>query len=216
MKKNLPTLKIEKDLWNKGFIVVGIDEVGRGCFAGPLVVGGVILHPDLNKLQLEKLQNLGINDSKKLSSNKRELLNKSIQEFTFYLDLQYISVGIINEIGIGKATTLGFEKIAKKVFEKIGNKNIFFITDAFSIPSVEKSKQLNIIRGDSASISIAAASIIAKVHRDNYMVKLSEEYPEYGFEKHKGYGTLLHRNAIIKHGLSSLHRPEFCKKYPRV
>lgn len=216
MNKNLPTLKIEKDLWSKGFIVVGIDEVGRGCFAGPLVVGGVILKPDLNIIRLEKLQNLGINDSKKLASNKRELLNKSSQEFIFYSDLQYISVEIINEIGIGKATTLGFEKIAKKVFEKVGSNKVFFITDAFSIPSVSKSKQLNIIGGDSTSISIAAASIISKVHRDNYMVELAKQYPQYGFEKNKGYGTLFHRQKIKLYGLSPIHRPDFCKKYPRV
>lgn len=216
MKKNLPTLNIEKDLWNKGFIVVGIDEVGRGSFAGPLVVGGVILKPNLNILQLEKLQNLGINDSKKLTPNKRKLLNKSAQEFLFYSDLQYISVEKINEIGIGKATTLGFEEVARKVFGKVGNNKVFFLTDAFSIPSVSKSMQLNIIGGDSTSISIAAASIVAKVDRDNHMVKLSEQYPEYGFEKHKGYGTLEHRNKLKLHGPSPIHRPDFCKKYPRV
>lgn len=212
----LPTLKLEFDLWKKGFLVVGIDEVGRGSFAGPLVVGATILKPDLNKIAVEKLLQLGINDSKKLSATRREAIKKSVQEFIFDSDLQYITVEVINEIGVGKATTLGFEKAAKSLSARHQNKKIFFLTDALKLPSIPNEHQLNIIRGDSTSISIATASIIAKVHRDAHMDELSNEYPLYSLSQNKGYGTLIHRNAIRQHGAAKIHRKEFIKNYLSV
>lgn len=192
---------------------MGIDEVGRGSFAGPLVVGATILKPNLNKNSLDKLLALGINDSKKLSKAKREMLQKSAQEFIFDSQIEYISVDIINQIGIGKSTTEGFERVTKILNSKHKNQKIFFLTDAFAIPSVPKENQLNIIRGDSTSLSIAASSIIAKVHRDNFMTELSNEYPLYSFFQNKGYGTLTHRNALKKYGACNLHRTAFIKKF---
>ena len=209
----LPTLKLELPLWEKGFLVVGIDEVGRGSFAGPLVVGATIIKPDLNKTSLEKLLALGINDSKKLSKTKRETLQKSVQEFIFDLQIEYISVDIINKIGIGKSTTEGFEKIAKTINAKHTNQKIFFLTDAFAIPSIPKENQLNIIRGDSTSLSIATASILAKVDRDSHMTELSDQYPLYSLSQNKGYGTLTHRNAIKKYGGTIIHRTTFIKDF---
>jgi len=212
----LPTLKLELDLWEKGFLVVGIDEVGRGSFAGPLVVGATIIKPDLHKTVLKKLLNLGINDSKKLSKAKRETLQKSVQEFMLDIQIQYVTVDVINEIGIGKSTTMGFEKVAEILSAKYKNQKIFFLTDAFAIPSIPKESQLNIIRGDSTSLSIAASSIIAKVHRDNFMTELSNEYPLYSLSQNKGYGTLAHRNALKQYGETTIHRKEFIKKYLSV
>jgi ribonuclease HII len=208
----LPTLKLELDLWKKGFLVVGIDEVGRGSFAGPLVVGATIIKPSLNKTAIEKLLGLGINDSKKLSKTKRETLQKSVQEFIFDIQIEYISVDIINEIGIGKSTTKGFEGAAKKLSAKYKNQKIFFLTDAFSIPTIPKESQLNIIRGDSTSLSIATASILAKVNRDNHMDELSKSFPHYSLSQNKGYGTLTHRNALRLYGPSPIHRKDFISK----
>lgn len=190
--------------------------MGRGSFAGPLVIGATILKPNLDKTALNKLLSLGINDSKKLSKTKRETLQKSVQEFIFDLQIEYITVNVINEIGIGKSTTLGFEKAAKILSAKHKNQNIFFLTDAFAIPSVPRENQLNIIRGDSTSISIATSSIIAKVNRDNFMNELSNEYPLYSLSQNKGYGTLAHRNALKKYGKTAIHRKEFIKKHLSV
>lgn len=211
--KNLPTLKLEIDLWSKGYTVVGIDEVGRGSFAGPLVVGAVVFSPTKNSKHIVQLQSYGINDSKKLSPNKRQLLTKIIQKECALLIIEHISHSIINGEGVGNAQKMGFENIAHKIIKKLPKSKIFFLTDAFKIAKIDKNLQLNIIRGDSTSLSIAAASIVAKVNRDNYMVKVSEQYPQYGFEKNKGYGTAFHRNAIRKFGLSPTHRIQFCKKY---
>lgn len=205
----MPTLRLELDLWKKGFLVVGIDEVGRGCFAGPLVVGAAVIKPDLNKTSLKRLLELGVNDSKKLSIPHRELINKSVREFIFDSELQYITVEVINEIGIGKSTTVGFNEVAKKITTKHKNQKIFFLTDAFKLSSTPAENQLNIIRGDETSISIAAASIIAKVHRDDFMAKLSNKYPLYSLAQNKGYGTLIHRNAIKQYGACEIHRKDF-------
>jgi len=209
----LPTLKLETDFWNKGFLVVGIDEVGRGSFAGPLVVGATIIKPDLDKNSLEKLLKLGINDSKKLSKKKRETLQESVQEFIFDSQIEYITVDVINKFGVGNATAIGFGQVAQKLISKHKNKKIFFLTDALKIKSLPNKYQLNIIRGDSTSISIATASILAKVHRDAHMDKLSKKYPLYSLSQNKGYGTLAHRSAIKMYGGSPLHRKEFIKKY---
>lgn len=214
-----PSLTLEQELWKKQMLVCGIDEVGRGSFAGPLVSAGVILKPDLPKKDVTKLLSLGINDSKLLTTAKRKEVIKSVQEFILGLSVRFISVDIINEKGIGYANKLAFKKVAQEIQQGLtltGSdpaSRIFFLTDCFPIPEVSSEKQANIIRGDQISISIALASIIAKVKRDNYMEKLSIEFPEYGFEKHKGYGTKLHTNKIREYGLSEIHRKMFCRNY---
>lgn len=199
----LPDFSHEYSLWQKGFTVVGIDEAGRGAFAGPLSVGGVILNPAYEK----ELMVLGINDSKLLSSKKRDFLFDEIIKFSLAWHVELIPVNIINEIGIGKATVLGMEKVEKKLSKSA--KNSFLLIDAFTLPDIKNQK--GIIHGDRISISIAAASILAKVTRDRYMVNLANEYPIYGFEKHKGYGTKNHRDSILLNGLSLHHRVQFCK-----
>lgn len=199
-----PDFSFERPLWKNGFTVAGIDEAGRGAFAGPLSVGGVALSP---QFELE-LGGMGINDSKLLSAQKRESLFDEITKYSQAWHVEFIPVEVINSIGIGKATFLGMRKVAEKITEKFNNS--FMLVDAFTIPHIKNQK--GIIHGDRISISIAAASILAKVTRDRHMVELAKGFPIYGFEKHKGYGTKLHRQVIAASGLSVHHRIQFCKK----
>lgn len=210
--KTSPHLKFEKDLWKDDFLVAGIDEVGRGSFAGPLVVGGVILRPHLSKTDVKALLSLGINDSKLVNSNKRGLILKLAQKFIIYSVTQYINIDIINEKGIGFANKIGFAKVARTLSQQVDHK-LFFLTDAFPILTIPSIIQKHIIRGDQTSITIALASILAKIARDTYMTNLAHEFPNYGFEKHKGYGTLLHRTALQEKGMCTHHRSTFVKRY---
>lgn len=211
--KTKPHLKFEQELWNQGYTVCGIDEVGRGSFAGPLVVGAVVLKPVVSQNDSDWLLSLGINDSKLLSNARRELIYKVAQDLILFSYIQYIPVEIINEKGIGFANKLGFEKAAKETTNACNGKNIFFLTDAFKIPEIAQEKQKNIIQGDATSITIALASILAKVERDHLMEKLGVEFPSYGFEKHKGYGTRLHRDQIKTYGPCEHHRTDFIQDY---
>jgi ribonuclease HII len=204
--RQFPDFSYEVPLLEEGYFPVGIDEVGRGAFARPVCVGGAAF-PSLSKSDQADLLKLGINDSKKLSPLKRENLAKILKEVCKF-ELSFIDVDTINEIGIGKATYMGMQEVADKLSKKLNNP--YFLIDAFTIPG--NYNQKGIIRGDSLSISIASASIIAKVERDRLMEQLSAKFPNYGFEKHKGYGTQFHRNEIKKHGMTKQHRVVFCEK----
>lgn len=210
---NKPNLFYEKKFWKKGYVICGIDEVGRGAFAGPLTAAGAILKPNLSKKDLENLQAVGINDSKLIKSDKRKEIIKFVHKYILYSTIQSISVDHINRFGIGNTNKLAFQMVVRDVSHKLKNTQLFYLTDCFPISETEKSIQENIIRGDQISISIALASIIAKVHRDTYMEGLSFKFPEYGFEKHKGYGTKLHRENIKTHGASPHHRSKFVARY---
>lgn len=195
----LANFSIERSLWSSGLqMICGIDEVGRGCFAGPVVAGAVIF-PSNSKL-IE-----GIADSKLLNPVKRTELAKKIKELALAWAVGEISVTDINKFGIGQATQMAFSKAVENL-QKAAD---FFLIDAFYVKSLDKLKQKPIVGGDRISASIAAASIIAKVYRDNLMEKLAFEFPNYGFDKHKGYGTSFHRQMIKKFGLSDLHRKSF-------
>lgn len=214
--KSFPHLKFETAEWNKNYLVAGIDEVGRGSFAGPLVAAGVILKPITDSSTLKYLFSFKINDSKLVTKRNREMIAKCVQELILFSTVQYISTDIINDLGIGTANKMAFQRVADDILSKVQSpktNGIIFLTDAFKIPEVSVDKQKNIIRGDSTSVSIALASIIAKVNRDTYMEKLGLEFPQYAFEKHKGYGTPLHRQMIKLHGASPHHRTEFIKNY---
>ncbi|MDE6951133.1 MAG: ribonuclease HII [Lachnospiraceae bacterium] len=178
--------------------ICGIDEVGRGPLAGPVVAGAVILPKDCSLLYL--------NDSKKLSEKKREELYEKIMETAVSVGIGYNTPARIDEINILQAT---YEAMR----EAVGNLSVkpdLLLNDAVTIPEIEI-RQVPIIKGDAKSISIAAASIVAKVTRDRLMVKYGEVYPEYGFASHKGYGTALHREAIKKYGPTPIHRKSFIK-----
>jgi ribonuclease HII len=194
-----PSLKEEKKLWSRGInLVAGVDEVGRGCFAGPVVAAAVILPVNFRATR-------EINDSKLLTPAKREKLARIIKKNALSFSIAEISVEIINQIGIGKATQQAFA-------QAITGLSVFphhILIDAFYITALDKSRQTPIVHGDGISITIAAASIIAKVYRDERMQELHLEYPHYDFYTNKGYGTKKHQQAIKTYGLCDLHRTSF-------
>lgn len=201
MSKN-PSFKFEKLLWTRGLkFVAGLDEVGRGAFAGPVVAAAVIL-PKNFKIN-------GIKDSKLLNYKKRNELSKYIKENSTLYVISKVNVNYINKFGVGKATEKAFLNCIRKL-----DKFEFLLVDGYKIKKYKLDNQMGIIHGDSISVSIAAASIIAKVYRDNLMIKLHKMYPEYNFLDNKGYGTRFHREALKKYGLSKIHRKSFnLKKY---
>ena len=175
--------------------VVGTDEVGRGPLAGPVVAAAVVLPRDFEAF--------GINDSKKLSEKKREELSAYIKEHALAYSIQEVSAEEIDKLNILHAAELAMQKAVDVL--PIGD--VVFI-DGTNRPMVHIPYK-NIIKGDSASISIAAASIIAKVYRDHLMIQFDSIYPEYGFAQHKGYGTKEHYDALHKYGPSPIHRRSF-------
>lgn len=194
-----PSLKLEKRLWKSGYeYVCGVDEVGRGCFAGPVVVGAVIFPKNV-------ILPVGIADSKLLSHKKREELAPQIKTIALAWSIAEISVSKINKHGIGKATQMAF----RKAVNSMKTKPDFVLIDAFYIKHLNRKKQKAVKDGDTLCSSIAAASIIAKVHRDELMNKLHKKYPQYDFKKNKGYGTKKHRKSIEKFGLALPHRQSF-------
>lgn len=211
-----PTLRYEKSLWNKGLkLVAGVDEVGRGALAGPVIVAAVIFPrtaratPSVAKRKGNTLAE--IRDSKLISAKKRERLATIIKTKSWDWAYGSASVAEINRLGIVKATQMAMRRAIQKL-----RKVDFVLVDAFYIPylrGLRLHKQLAIKNGDLHCFSIAAASILAKVHRDNLMIKLGQKNPRYLLERHKGYGTLLHRQAIIKHGPKRFHRKLFIRKY---
>lgn len=192
-------IKFEKKWYEKGFdLIAGIDEAGRGPLAGPVVAGAVVLPKGL---VIE-----GVNDSKKLSEAKREHLYEIIIK-----EALSWGVGIVDNNIIDEKNVLNAAKMAMKIaVEQLRDKPEVLLIDAekLDIPEVH---QEAIIKGDEKSISIAAASIIAKVTRDRIIAEYDEKYPGYGFAKHKGYGTAEHMEAIRQKGLCEIHRRSFTK-----
>lgn len=186
----------ENELKKQGYkYIVGTDEVGRGPMAGPLVVACVIL-PDDEIIE-------GLNDSKKLTEKKREELSKIIKEKAIEYQIQYMSVEEVDELNVYEASRQAMIKCIRKLKHKVD----YVLSDA--MPLDFEYPCLSIIKGDSKSASIAAASIIAKVERDHYMVELAKQYPMYGFDKHKGYVTKAHLQAIEQYGVCEYHRISF-------
>jgi ribonuclease HII len=194
-----PSFDHEKEFWDKNLKVFGIDEVGRGSFAGPLV-GAAVSFENYKKFEWLK----DINDSKLLSHKQRVHLSRKIKNNTKYF-IETINLTTIDKIGIGKSNALLFKRLIKKISKEY--KGIYFLLDGRQ--NLENRNSKFIIKGDSISISIAAASIIAKVYRDGLMKDLDNYYKGYDFAKNKGYGTKFHREAIKKLGLSGFHRKSF-------
>ena len=178
--------------------VCGIDEAGRGPLYGPVFAAAVILKKD------DLIE--GVNDSKKLSEKKREMLFKEIVSRALSYSVASASAKEIDEINILNATMLAM----KRAFEGLNIKPSVALIDGISAPPIPAKTEC-VIKGDSKSASIAAASILAKVSRDRAIKKDSEKYPEYALEKHKGYGTKAHYEAILEHGLLPEHRRSFLK-----
>lgn len=186
------------------FIIAGIDEAGRGPLAGPVVAACVVLDKDKEILY--------INDSKKLSEKKREKLYDEIIEKSIAYGVGVVDEKLIDEINILEATHVAMKKayeIADAMCkEKIGkNINMLFV-DALIIKNIDI-KQVDIVHGDALSLSIAVASIIAKVTRDRMMLEYDKKFPEYGFAKHKGYGTKVHMDKLKEIGPCDIHRKSF-------
>lgn len=202
--------KIEEELYKNGTTsIAGIDEAGRGPLAGPVVVACVVM-PRNSMIE-------GVNDSKKVSEKKREKLYEEITNEALGYGVGIISQEEIDKVNILNATKEGLTLAIKNLEKDLQEKNRDFqkpeiiLVDALTKIDTDHIPYRSIIKGDSKSYSIAAASIIAKVTRDRIMREWDEVYPMYGFEKHKGYGTAAHIAAIKEYGLCPLHRRSFVK-----
>lgn len=193
-------LEFEKEALAKGYkSVCGVDEAGRGPLAGPVCAAAVILP--------EGVIIDGVNDSKKLTEKKRESLFDVIREQALSYSIAYATVDEIEEINILNATMLAM----RRAIDSLEIKADYAMIDGNKIPPIDIDAEC-IVKGDAKSMSIACASILAKVSRDRLLYKYAEEYPMYGFDKHKGYGTKVHREAILKYGPCPYHRKSFLKK----
>lgn len=202
-EERLKQLKqMEQELYKKGFKnIAGIDEAGRGPLAGPVVVAGVIMPKDS---MIE-----GVNDSKKVSEKKREKLYDQIIEEAISYSVAIIGQDCIDEINILNATKQG----VTTVVEELDVKPDLILVDALTHINTKGIPYDSVIKGDAKCYSIAAASILAKVTRDRIMRQWDEIYPQYGFAKHKGYGTSAHILAIKEYGLCPIHRRSFTKNF---
>ncbi len=199
-KKRIENMSIYEKKYADYSCICGIDEVGRGPLAGPVVAGAVILPKDCDILYL--------NDSKKLSEKKREELYDEIMEKAIATGIGIVSPARIDEINILQAT---YEAM-RMAIEQLQVRPDLLLNDAVTIPDVTI-KQVPIIKGDAKSISIAAASIIAKVTRDRLMVQYEEVLPGYGFASNKGYGSAAHIQALREQGATPIHRKTFIKNF---
>ncbi len=199
-QETVDNLHYEKLLKDKGYsLICGVDEAGRGPLAGPVCAAAVIMP--------EGLVIPGVNDSKKLTEKKREALFDLIKENAVSYCVEYATVEEIEEMNILNATMLAM----KRAVEGLDTPPDFALIDGNKTPNLD-CPAYAVIKGDSLSHSIAASSILAKVSRDRLIKELAKEYPEYCFEKHKGYGTALHVEMIKKYGPSPIHRLSFLKK----
>jgi len=195
-----PDIELEKKLWSRGIkYVVGIDEAGRGPLAGPVCAGAVVI--DLNT-EISPL----VRDSKKMTEKQREESYDFILGNSLACGVCMISSKKIDEVGIQEAVRLAMEGALSEVEKMLGRRAEYLIVDGVNVELIEDYNMLKIKSGDIKHYSISAASILAKVTRDRYMKEISKKYPEYGFEKHVGYGTKQHMEAIQKYGICPIHR----------
>jgi ribonuclease HII len=187
--------------------IFGVDEVGRGPWAGPIVAGAVCLPLEDTKLK-RKLK--GVRDSKDMTENQREALVSAIQDVALSWGIGVVSAEEISMIGIKPANQEACERALAEAQKSYPNVPVDYVfMDYMAWASEAYPRQLTITGGDRKSLSIASASILAKVWRDNYMRDIAEEFPQYGFERHKGYGTAQHRKALEQYGITPLHRTNF-------
>lgn len=206
LKEKLIRMKIyENDLYRKGvFMVAGVDEVGRGPLAGPVVAACVVLPKDFSLL--------GIDDSKKIPENKREALYGKIINEALAFGVGIVDNKKVDEINILEATKLAMTMAINEVNIKLDGKLEHILIDALTLKNVEI-PQTGIVKGDTKSVSIAAASIVAKVLRDEMMREYHLQYPYYAFDRNKGYGTQLHYQGLKTAGYCDIHRKTFIKQF---
>lgn len=241
--RKLPNFSFEKKFWRKGFkFVVGVDEAGRGAWSGPVVAASVVFPSSVTMKQLNN-ETIKIDDSKRLRPRQREKAAEWIKKHALAWSAAEVPVGIINRVGIGKATAVAMRQAIKKLFDgeiatpfthfysrpgpktsrypvrsqsgKRRKPEISFLVDGFHVrylPGGAKNQKA-IIHGDQRSISIAAASILAKVYRDRLMRKLARKHKVYAWGKNKGYGTRLQQKAILRYGLIRYHRRKFVRSW---
>lgn len=197
-----PDTKLEEKLWKSNFkYVVGIDEAGRGPLAGPVVVGAVLIESSSQVVQ-------SVRDSKKMTKKQREKAFEEIQERSSAFGIGIVDAKEIDRVGIKEAVKEAMILAVNDVERKTGKKINYIISDG-SVYLLEDYKMMSITHGDSKHYSIAAASVLAKVKRDWIMEEYSKKYPKYGFERHMGYGTKLHIEAISKYGVCDIHRRSY-------
>ena len=199
----LEAMREYEDTYDACAYICGIDEAGRGPLAGPVVAAAAVLPKDCQIFYL--------NDSKKLSEKKRDLLFDEIKEKAVAYGIGIVSPQVIDEINILQAT---YEAM-RQAISQLNVIPEILLNDAVTIPGVDII-QVPIVKGDAKSVSIAAASILAKVTRDRMMMEYDQIYPEYGFAKHKGYGTAAHIAALKEYGPCPIHRRTFIKKFVTV
>ena len=193
------TFEYEKQALSEGYnIVCGVDEAGRGPLCGPVCAAAVVLPTDC---EIE-----GINDSKKLSEKKRDMLYDIIKEKALAYSVVMVDAATIDEINILQATF----KAMRQAVEGLSIKPDIALIDGNQKPGLDIEER-TLVKGDAKSISIAAASILAKVTRDRYCLEMDKKYPEYQFAKHKGYGTKQHMDALRTYGPSPIHRKQFIR-----
>lgn len=196
----MPDYSFETEARQKGYkLVCGVDEAGRGPLAGPVCAAAVIL-PDNCDIP-------GLNDSKKLTEKKREALFDVIKEKAIAYNIAFGTVDEIEQINILNATFLAMNR----AIDGLSVKCDFALIDGNRIPTDIKVPSKTVVKGDSKSMSVAAASVLAKVTRDRLLMEYDKQYPEYGFKNHKGYGTREHYAAIAAHGINEIHRKSFLK-----
>ena len=192
--------ELENSIYDEGAeLICGVDEAGRGPLAGPVCAAAVILP---RGLIIE-----GLNDSKKLSEKKRDELFDVIKESAISFGIAFAAVEEIEELNILSATMLAMNR----AIEMLSPQPSLALIDGNRNKEIKIASRC-VVKGDSSCADIAAASILAKVTRDRYMLEMAEKYPEYHFEKHKGYGTKLHYEALREHGASEIHRMSFLRK----
>lgn len=205
----MPTVIEEAALHARGYHqVAGVDEVGRGCWAGPVVAAAVVLGP---AVQQQPALLAGVNDSKQLSATQRVILAATIRAQVYGIGVGLVPAFMIDCLGIVAATRLAME-LAILNLPQLPDA---LLIDALPLPSCPLPQRV-IIRGDSTCLSIAAASIIAKIARDRLMTDFDRVYPMFQFGQHKGYGTAIHQRALAQHGPTPLHRHSFKPLWPYV
>jgi ribonuclease HII len=201
----MPDLSLEHELHQQGHrLIAGVDEAGRGAWAGPVVAAAVILPLDQPD-QLAALLDAGVNDSKQLTPRRRERLYALIRRTAVAVGMGGVSAGQIDRDGILYATRVAM----RRAVSILRTQPQALLIDAVDLRADVPLPQKRLNYGDSVSLSIAAASIIAKVSRDRFMVQLDALYPGYNFTRHKGYGTRLHQAALAQLGPSEMHRKSF-------
>lgn len=211
--QTISPLDYEKSMWAKGYTVIGVDEVGRGPLAGPIVAAAICI-----KYQVFSMKGIPmrIDDSKKLTSAQREQSAIWLVQNCLGFAVGQVSVGEIDKLGIARANILAMRLAVISLIKKLERGNFFVLSDYFQIPGLKQfgiTGQENLVHGDERSFSIAASSIIAKVYRDKLMRSLSKDFPEYGWQTNMGYGTRAHIDGLIRFGPTPHHRKLFIRKF---